>query len=618
MPTATTTALCEWEPVRKSSGLKPVGRHGHRAVAIGKLMIVFGGGNAGILNELHVYDSSLNEWFNPVVSGDIPPGCAAFGFATVESQIVLFGGMLEYGIFSNHLYILNPVDWSWKNMALHRNDLEPLPRIGHTFTSIGNKIYLFGGLHNDRCASPTDGAWIFLNDFHTLQIDNYQRHKWSIVDAVGTCPEPRESHTAVAYNCSKTNSSTLVIYGGMNRFSKRLGDTWLFDVQTLTWIRPDVSGIEPLPRSLHSAAIVDNLMFIFGGWVPLQPHSNEMWLCSNTEACLNLDTMAWQQVVSTKRPNPRTGHCTVQMDGRRIYIWSGRDGYKKSKDQQVCLNDMWFLEVDVPSPPSRPEMLRWLSNTMELKWNKTPTAQYYLLECQVETARKPVHAQPIVQQKRLKFGTLVQLSQSTNDGTKMAAINVSDITGSMNLNSSQAIPQTSSILHRSENVTLTMMPTNPINPDRTIAGQLVRLAQGKAGSEGGAQLTILKPMRCDGVSSALANGSRLINVGVVPQNMPASTSKISGVSAQTLLHLATKLKIKSDTQSQQHPTIAKNLTSHNSGLPANAPTILRRMSVAQINNKDGLLSKNIINSMANASSRIRRISIAGSDIAPVS
>lgn len=32
-------------------------RHGHRAVSIKDLMIVFGGGNEGIVDELHVYNT---------------------------------------------------------------------------------------------------------------------------------------------------------------------------------------------------------------------------------------------------------------------------------------------------------------------------------------------------------------------------------------------------------------------------------------------------------------------------------------------------------------------------------------------------------------------------------
>lgn len=47
-----------WRKVATVSGPAPRPRHGHRAVAIKDLMIVFGGGNEGIVDELHVYNTS--------------------------------------------------------------------------------------------------------------------------------------------------------------------------------------------------------------------------------------------------------------------------------------------------------------------------------------------------------------------------------------------------------------------------------------------------------------------------------------------------------------------------------------------------------------------------------
>lgn len=46
-----------WKRVLGWSGPVPRPRHGHRAVAIKELMVVFGGGNEGIVDELHVYNT---------------------------------------------------------------------------------------------------------------------------------------------------------------------------------------------------------------------------------------------------------------------------------------------------------------------------------------------------------------------------------------------------------------------------------------------------------------------------------------------------------------------------------------------------------------------------------
>lgn len=49
--------MLKWKKVTNTTGPQPRPRHGHRAVAIRELMVVFGGGNEGIVDELHVYNT---------------------------------------------------------------------------------------------------------------------------------------------------------------------------------------------------------------------------------------------------------------------------------------------------------------------------------------------------------------------------------------------------------------------------------------------------------------------------------------------------------------------------------------------------------------------------------
>lgn len=47
----------KWKKVSTTSGPAPRPRHGHKAVAIKELIIIFGGGNDGIVEELHVLNT---------------------------------------------------------------------------------------------------------------------------------------------------------------------------------------------------------------------------------------------------------------------------------------------------------------------------------------------------------------------------------------------------------------------------------------------------------------------------------------------------------------------------------------------------------------------------------
>lgn len=50
-----------WKRVLNPTGPQPRPRHGHRAINIKELMVVFGGGNEGIVDELHVYNTGIKK-----------------------------------------------------------------------------------------------------------------------------------------------------------------------------------------------------------------------------------------------------------------------------------------------------------------------------------------------------------------------------------------------------------------------------------------------------------------------------------------------------------------------------------------------------------------------------
>lgn len=319
-------------------------------------------------NLFTLFFTATNQWFVPSTKGDIPPGCAAYGFVVDGSRILVFGGMVEYGKYSDELYELQAVRWEWKKLRPRspENDPPPCPRLGHSFTLIGNRVFLFGGLANDS-EDHKNNIPRYLNDLYTLELLPNGGTVWDVPQTHGHAPPPRESHTGVSYTDSKTGKTCLVIYGGMS--GCRLGDLWYLDVDSMTWHKPVVHGPIPLPRSLHTATLIGHRMYVFGGWVPLvvddvkvATHEKE-WKCTNTLACLNigklelyilyiyqsnyiknkinniiLETWTWEQLtvdtLEENVPRARAGHCAIGMHNK-LYVWSGRDGYRKAWNNQV-------------------------------------------------------------------------------------------------------------------------------------------------------------------------------------------------------------------------------------------------------------------------------------------
>lgn len=117
------------------------------------------------------------------------------------------------------------------------------------------------------------------------------------------------------------------------------------------------------------------------GWVSpcLFQISEDMKLC----CCFFIESMSWEQLninnSEDNMPCARAGHCSVGVS-TRLYIWSGRDGYRKAWKNQVCCKDMWYLEVDRPAPPSRVSLVKAGTHSLEVNWNSSPSTQVYILQ----------------------------------------------------------------------------------------------------------------------------------------------------------------------------------------------------------------------------------------------
>ncbi|XP_023306658.1 kelch domain-containing protein 3 [Lucilia cuprina] len=186
-------------------------------------------------------------------------------------------------------------------------------RVNHAAVCVGDFIYSFGGY-----CTGDDYRFNESIDVHVL---NTQTLRWALLPQRrcenGTIlkypevPFQRYGHTAVTYN------DKIYMWGGRND-ETLCNVLYCFDPKTLSWSRPQVTGAIPGSRDGHSACVIDNCMYIFGGFV------EEIHEFSCDVHALNFDTMEWRYIQTFGvPPSFRDFHTAEHIHGR-MYIFGGR------------------------------------------------------------------------------------------------------------------------------------------------------------------------------------------------------------------------------------------------------------------------------------------------------
>lgn len=144
----------------------------------------------------------------------------------------------------------------------------------------------------------------------------------------------RYGHTAVVYQ------QNVYLWGGRNDDAS-CNVLYCFDTKTLSWSRPDVSGTLPGARDGHSASVIDNFMYIFGGF----QEDIDQFSCD--VHCLNFETMEWKYIQTFGTPPSfRDFHSSIIINNR-LYIFGGR-GDKHSpyhSQEEIYCPEIVYLDL---------------------------------------------------------------------------------------------------------------------------------------------------------------------------------------------------------------------------------------------------------------------------------
>jgi N-acetylneuraminic acid mutarotase len=201
------------------------------------------------------------------------------------------------------------MEFRWSKQTKVNSEDGPSARCWHTFTAVGDTIYLFGGLGPE---GPK-------NDVYKLS-QSWGEFQWSKVETKGEVPSPRFRHTASAVG------DDIFIIGGFTGPKTRLNDVWKLNVSTGEWTCtiPD-SGPEgkasknvPAPRGSHTADVVGTDIYVFGGYGGYGFCLIEL----GDMFVLDTTAMSWRTVTAKGMPSARSGHASCVHKGR-IAIYGG-------------------------------------------------------------------------------------------------------------------------------------------------------------------------------------------------------------------------------------------------------------------------------------------------------
>ncbi|KAE8645964.1 hypothetical protein Csa_023882, partial [Cucumis sativus] len=245
----------------------PSPRAFHIAVAIDCHMFVFGGrlgskrmGDFWVLDtgkvwgwdgkkwlsDVYVLDTMSLEWTELSVSGSLPPPRCGHTATMLEKRLLVYGGRGGGGPILGDLWALKGLieeeneSPGWTQLKLPGQG--PSPRCGHTITSSGHYLLLFGGHGTGGWLSRYD---VYHNDCIVLD---------RVTLSGNALPTGNEAPSARAYHSMNCIGSRHLLFGGFDGKST-FGDLWWLVTEDLTSLSKDSNSAHEDSHERHNAVV---------------------------------------------------------------------------------------------------------------------------------------------------------------------------------------------------------------------------------------------------------------------------------------------------------------------------------------------------------------------------
>eukprot|EP00727_Mastigamoeba_balamuthi_P002118 m51a1_g11903 hypothetical protein (537) ;mRNA; f:623166-624962 len=241
----------------------------------------------------------------------------------------------------------------------------------HSAVEHDGAMWVFGGV---GVAEVKGGFWSSPQqqavEYNSISRFDFTTRTWEDIAAIGIVPEARDGHTAVAHgefmyvfggsddtrvfndlarfrfeSRACVVGSSMFVFGGYDG-KRAFNDAYLLDLETLTWSAAPSRGASspPSPRYGHTCVASGRTVFVFGGYGAGLGYRSDVH-------CYDVDTGIWSVVTpvddaNAGAPAPRRRHAAVLLGESLVVTWgacapgAGVGGY---------LNDAWELSLSAAS-----------------------------------------------------------------------------------------------------------------------------------------------------------------------------------------------------------------------------------------------------------------------------
>ncbi|XP_031564437.1 tip elongation aberrant protein 1-like [Actinia tenebrosa] len=324
-------AKFEWTKVK--DGCFPP-RDGHCSASVGNKVYVFGGvrwnqdiSEVSEVNETLVFCTETQTWSRASVGGKVPTPRSSASMTSIGNKLYMFGGLSRDSGWLNDLYVLDTDTMNWDLVQAEGN--YPSPRDKLSAGTMGKKMVLFGGF-GPKVGTCNEGEAEFewFNDFYLFDPETNIWKK--LMPSLEGSPTPRAAHSMCIAG------TKIVIFGGRDSVSRR-HDIYILDTESMAWESVETKGRQPEPRSFHACTLVGNRMVVFGGRGMADQHFNDLHI-------FDIDKREWlQPAVSGDVPTPRGSHSLDMVDSSVVLYGGSSDFDPETMQLQQYHGDTFVI-----------------------------------------------------------------------------------------------------------------------------------------------------------------------------------------------------------------------------------------------------------------------------------